>query len=850
MKTQRMISFIAGLVLGASVMTPAQAVTYTSPLHTFSINDVQGGFTGSTFGTSGAVQDTSILCDAPGSSSACPPEVSPIVSPKMPPGSGTVDALYPIDSEFGFYVVDFLGGARKIRDGDYLEGFVGDITGSYPPSAEIDGNPIAYAPPIAGGIAVSDAATDTYKAKTPLGSWCRGLGGNSVKCETEHYSVLEHVLSCHEVIPYFFANPETGAQGILPLDPFPVDFGTTDCSLQGLDDVLNIISGGVDTGIRLTDATVGVQMLANDKTDLKNDIAVSSDYAVRLKADGKANYTWGGMVKLPNDVRLYARLALPDEWKQAGANYPVTAAKLVVRHTITNNPNDQLRPEDIENEAATGRKPSYSVTATASGDVWKSTLPCYEGDGDYIETDEGGTEPVPIAAGTVLKNTPFAFTGYNVAFDLYAFSGDLVKGFTNAYYTTINRDPFEWSYDPDGNPADATQNYVGSWLQNDSLGALVTGPRWRLRPNKFGQDLPGLEIPLIECSPPPFEKDNIKYNVGVQTITEINLLDWDEVTNGPSPLATTIGWVDVTQNGVVEIADTVNGVPVTTNGLPMTDDFDLAVYIKGDKKPVALYDAQLVIEWDNTPIPVPVIVPNIVGQSYWEAQATLAPDLLIGIDRWVCSDTYLIPNTVITQDPVAGTTASVGDTVDVVLSTGACAPGVVTVPSIVGQTFWEAQATLAPDLLINITKWVCSDIYLVPNTVVTQDPTAGVAVDVGSTVNVTLSYAPCTPPADLSDVSITSVQIPASLARVGVVKTLSVTVTNDATAAGAGTGTVTLRGTDGSVFTGTFTNLVPGASKAFSWNWTVPSAQTLVWTINVTVNGVVVDSATRTTQIR
>jgi hypothetical protein len=115
---------------------------------------------------------------------------------------------------------------------------------------------------------------------------------------------------------------------------------------------------------------------------------------------------------------------------------------------------------------------------------------------------------------------------------------------------------------------------------------------------------------------------------------------------------------------------------------------------------------------------------------------------------------------------------------------------------------------------------------------------------------VTLSYAPCTPPADLSDVSITSVQIPASLARVGVVKTLSVTVTNDATAAGAGTGTVTLRGTDGSVFTGTFTNLVPGASKAFSWNWTVPSAQTLVWTINVTVNGVVVDSATRTTQIR
>jgi hypothetical protein len=247
---------------------------------------------------------------------------------------------------------------------------------------------------------------------------------------------------------------------------------------------------------------------------------------------------------------------------------------------------------------------------------------------------------------------------------------------------------------------------------------------------------------------------------------------------------------------------------------------------------------------------VNVVVPDIVGQTYWEAEATLAPDLLIGIDRWVCSDTYLIPNTVITQDPAAGTTAYVGDTVDVILSTGACAPGVVTVPSIVGQTYWEAEATLAPDLLIGITKWVCSDIYLVPNTVVTQDPTAGVAVDLGSTVNVTLSYAPCTPPADLSDVSITNVLIPLNLARIGIVKTLSVTVTNDATAAGAGTGTVTLRGTDGSVFTGTFTNLVPGASQAFSWNWTVPSSQTVVWTIEVTVDGAVVDSATRQTVIQ
>ena len=64
-------------------------------------------------------------------------------------------------------------------------------------------------------MAISNAATDTYKVKPPIGTWCRGLGGNSVKCETEHYTVMEHILSCHEVIPYFFADPVTGMQALL-----------------------------------------------------------------------------------------------------------------------------------------------------------------------------------------------------------------------------------------------------------------------------------------------------------------------------------------------------------------------------------------------------------------------------------------------------------------------------------------------------------------------------------------------------------------------------------------------------------------------------------------------------------
>jgi hypothetical protein len=382
-----------------------------------------------------------------------------------------------------------------------------------------------------------------------------------------------------------------------------------------------VLVDGLPT-VRLIDATPceavgdpeGCQMFPNDKTDTQNNVALSSDYSVQLKDDGKPLYGWGGVHKRPNDVRMYARIELPDEWKADTApvnGYVVTRAQLVMNHWITNNPNDQLRPEDLENEAATGRKPSYEIEGTpgTSDEVWKSLIPCYEGDGDLIDTEEGSVDPHFLGVGTFLRNMPFALDpaatpGELPEDDPYAFSSDLPGAFTNAFYTTINRDPFEWSYDADPDPL--VQDFVGYAfpLSDEDIAAgdleLVSGPRWRLKPNKFGQDLPGLEIPLIECSQPPFKSDNIKYIVGTPVTTVINLLDWDE-SEGPSPLSTSKGWVDVSANEFVTVAgtDPVSGIPYTTNGLPMTSDFDLAVYVKGDSKSTAVYNAQLIIEYEG-----------------------------------------------------------------------------------------------------------------------------------------------------------------------------------------------------------------------------------------------------------
>jgi energy-converting hydrogenase Eha subunit B len=186
---------------------------------------------------------------------------------------------------------------------------------------------------------------------------------------------------------------------------------------------------------------------------------------------------------------------------------------------------------------------------------------------------------------------------------------------------------------------------------------------------------------------------------------------------------------------------------------------------------------------------------------------------------------------------------SVTETTEVI---GTGGDGTLDVANVVGLTEAAARAVLDPQLVV-VVNTANSD-TVAAGLVISQNPTAcTLCADPGDTVTLTISLGTV---ADLSDVSITSVQIPLNLARSGIVKTLSVTVRNDATAAGAGTGTVTLSGTDGSVFTDTFTNLAPGLSHTSSWNWTVPSSQTVVWTIEVTVDGVVVDSATRQTVIR
>ncbi|MDC1399803.1 hypothetical protein N8306_04750, partial [Yoonia sp.] len=286
----------------------------------------------------------------------------------------------------------------------------------------------------------------------------------------------------------------------------------------------------------------------------------------------------------PNDVRMEAHMDLPDDWSEYNPItslrniYQVTAAEVVIHHLITNNPNDQVRPEDFENEAAIGTLPTYEIIENYDGDlgrtVWASTDDYYAGDKTFYPS------------GTILRDSDLATLW--AASDMAAIgANDGAEGFTNAWYTTMDREPFE----PD--------------LTDDGTAYETSGPRWRLLPNKYGQDLPGVEIPIDPSDVPPPTRDEIKYEVGAETQTVLNLLDWGAPA---APLSISAGWQD--KPGEVSV-----------NGMNYTDGFDMAVYIKGDVKPTEIYSSELVMDYE-------LITPYAAGDTIAD---TVDDDYLVGI---------------------------------------------------------------------------------------------------------------------------------------------------------------------------------------------------------------------------
>ncbi len=539
----------------AALAADGAPVAWQSDTHTFTIDDVVGNALGETDAT-----NPNVIRDGDAGESLTGED--PIVAKE----GGT---LYPINSTFGFDVQDFVGATEKTFDGVAEEGWVGEFT---------DGT--------GSGLQFVDAPTSDLKAPNLVGTWAAGLGGNEVKASTEHFTVMEAVLTCFQTVPYEYWDSKEDFDEGLP-------------SVPSLADVTQCTNNQLPNPVTTADVAAAIAALEPNEDSVVPDpldLYLGTNYAVTEKDDGKVLYRWGQAVKRPTDIRFTTSLALPDDWSEVAAGergFTVTRAELVLRHAVTNNPNDQIRPEDWENEGATGLLPEYTTNEAGQ---WLSTKGCYEGDGDYIP------------AGTVLRDPSEALEN--------APSSDLAGGFSNAWYTTIDRDPFQWAY----LTGDGTT--VGSSVPNDELGDLVSGPRWRMLSNKFGQDIPSLEIPTIACDEPPYEKGTIRYVVGDLATTTINLLDWSKDPadarwdDAASPLAYSAGWM--TSWAGADAADHVDGqltypgdeerclsgsaadgTCVSALGTKLTDGFDVAFYVKGDQKPLKVYDVFIRVEYEG-----------------------------------------------------------------------------------------------------------------------------------------------------------------------------------------------------------------------------------------------------------
>ncbi|MFC9804982.1 Stk1 family PASTA domain-containing Ser/Thr kinase [Streptomyces griseoaurantiacus] len=132
-----------------------------------------------------------------------------------------------------------------------------------------------------------------------------------------------------------------------------------------------------------------------------------------------------------------------------------------------------------------------------------------------------------------------------------------------------------------------------------------------------------------------------------------------------------------------------------------------------------------------------VSVPNFVGKTLKDAQQQADNiDLKLATTKKPCDDQP--KGNICSQSQEPDSEAKKGDTIDVVVSTGAPK---VAVPSVVGDSLDDATAKLESDKYQFDVKTKTKESSEEPNTVLEQDPSLGTEVEKGSTITLTIAKA-------------------------------------------------------------------------------------------------------------
>ena len=144
------------------------------------------------------------------------------------------------------------------------------------------------------------------------------------------------------------------------------------------------------------------------------------------------------------------------------------------------------------------------------------------------------------------------------------------------------------------------------------------------------------------------------------------------------------------------------------------------------------------------PLPAVLLAPNVVGMPESQALSTLQG---LGLTMFVSARDYsdTLAGTVISQDPIAGSSVILGSVISIVVSLGPLPIPSVTVPDVVGLPEANALSTLQGlGLIMLVADRVYSD--TVAGAVISQQPVGGSSVPPGSLVFVVISLGPLPPP--------------------------------------------------------------------------------------------------------
>src|SRR5437763_11840802 len=154
---------------------------------------------------------------------------------------------------------------------------------------------------------------------------------------------------------------------------------------------------------------------------------------------------------------------------------------------------------------------------------------------------------------------------------------------------------------------------------------------------------------------------------------------------------------------------------------------------------VASASAVNLVVSSGAPAPAQVAVPNVVGETEAAATSAITSAGLTAGTVTMQSSATVASGSVISESPAAGTSVAMASAVNLVVSSGAPAPGQVAVPNVVGETEAAATSAITSAGLTAGAVTQQSSTTVASGSVISQNPAAGADSASGSAVDLVVS---------------------------------------------------------------------------------------------------------------